>query len=123
MLPPADTYNAMANIAELRSRIDAEVRRVSGGVGVTNTINKQREAQVKRELAQVKMERDILKKARYHSIVVSRTPEGSRHEQKIPLPFKASESGLKEGFSFGRLRDTINLSLARSLRLNQGCSF
>lgn len=41
---------AKANIAELRSRIDGEIRRVTGGVGVTNTINKQREAQVKREL-------------------------------------------------------------------------
>jgi len=39
-----------ANIAELRIRIDAEIRRVTSGVGVTNTINKQREAQVKREL-------------------------------------------------------------------------
>ena len=42
---------AKANIAELRTRIDAETRRVTGGVSVTNTINKQREAQVKRELA------------------------------------------------------------------------
>jgi chain length determinant protein EpsF len=41
---------AKANIAELRARIDAETRKVTGGVGVTNTINKQREAQVKREL-------------------------------------------------------------------------
>ncbi len=41
---------AKANIAELRSRIDAEIRKVTGGVSVTNTINKQREAQVKREL-------------------------------------------------------------------------
>ena len=41
---------AKASIAELRSRIDAETRKVTGGVGVTNTINKQREAQVKREL-------------------------------------------------------------------------
>ena len=41
---------AKANINELRTRIDAEVRRVTGGVGVTNTINRQREAQVKREL-------------------------------------------------------------------------
>lgn len=41
---------AKANIAELRTRIDAEIRRVTGGVTVTNTINKQREAQVKREL-------------------------------------------------------------------------
>jgi chain length determinant protein EpsF len=41
---------AKANIAELRSRIDAETRKVTGGVTVSNTINKQREAQVKREL-------------------------------------------------------------------------
>lgn len=41
---------AKANIAELRARIDAEVRRVTGGVAVTNTINKQREAQVRSEL-------------------------------------------------------------------------
>lgn len=41
---------AKANITELRTRIDAEIRRVTGGVSVTNTINKQREAQVKREL-------------------------------------------------------------------------
>ncbi len=41
---------AKANIAETRSRIDAETRRVTGGVAVSNTINKQREAQVKREL-------------------------------------------------------------------------
>jgi len=41
---------AKANIAELRSRIDSEIRRVTGGVAVTNTINKQRESQVKREL-------------------------------------------------------------------------
>lgn len=39
-----------ASIAELRARIEAEIRRVSGGVGVSNSINKQREAQIKREL-------------------------------------------------------------------------
>jgi len=41
---------AKANIGELSSRIDAEVRRVTGGVTVTNTINAQREAQIRREL-------------------------------------------------------------------------
>ncbi|MEF7616499.1 chain length determinant protein EpsF [Aquincola sp. MAHUQ-54] len=41
---------AKANITELRARIDAEIRRVTGGVTVTNTINKQREAQVRGEL-------------------------------------------------------------------------
>lgn len=36
-----------ANISEVRQRIDTEVRRVSGSVGVTNTINRQREAEVR----------------------------------------------------------------------------
>ena len=42
---------AKASINELRSRIDSEIKRVTGGVGVTNTINKQREAQVRKEMA------------------------------------------------------------------------
>lgn len=41
---------AKANIAELHRRIDAETKRITGGVGVSNTINRQREAQTKREL-------------------------------------------------------------------------
>lgn len=42
---------ARASIAELRKRIDAETRRVTGGVGVTANINKQREAQTRSALA------------------------------------------------------------------------
>ena len=41
---------ARANINELRSRVDAETRRVTGGVTVTNTINKQRESQLRAAL-------------------------------------------------------------------------
>lgn len=41
---------ARANIAELRSRIDAEVKRVTGGVGVAASINRQREADVRASL-------------------------------------------------------------------------
>lgn len=39
-----------ANIAELRARINAETARVTSGVGVTNTINRGREAQVRADL-------------------------------------------------------------------------
>ncbi|HEY1132007.1 MAG TPA: chain length determinant protein EpsF [Roseateles sp.] len=39
-----------ANIAETRLKIVDETRRITGGVGVTNTINRQREAQVRSEL-------------------------------------------------------------------------
>ena len=41
---------AKASIAELRSRIDAEIKRVVSGVTINNTINQQRESQVKRAL-------------------------------------------------------------------------
>ena len=40
-----------AVLAELRTRLDQETRRVSGGVGVSNTINRQREAEVRASLA------------------------------------------------------------------------
>lgn len=39
-----------ANINELRARLEAETRKVTGGVTVINTINRQREAQVRSEL-------------------------------------------------------------------------
>jgi polysaccharide biosynthesis transport protein len=39
-----------ANIAELRARIDTETRRITSGVGVSNTINRGREAQVRAAL-------------------------------------------------------------------------
>lgn len=41
---------ARANIEELRARMDAEIRRVGGGVQVTATINRQRESQFRSEL-------------------------------------------------------------------------
>lgn len=39
-----------ANIAEMRQRIDAEVKRLSAGVGVSGSISRQREAQTRAEL-------------------------------------------------------------------------
>lgn len=69
---------AKANIGELRSRIDAEVRRVSGGVGVTNTINKQREAQVKRELDAQRAKLLQLKGMRDQSQVLVREVENAQ---------------------------------------------
>ena len=41
---------AKASIAELRSRMDAEIRRVTGGVGVSNTIVRARESDVRAAL-------------------------------------------------------------------------
>jgi len=39
-----------ANIADLRARIDAETKKVTGGVTVSNTINRSREAQLRADL-------------------------------------------------------------------------
>ena len=44
---------ARANIDELRARIDVETRRVTGGVAVSNAINRQREAQIRTELEEI----------------------------------------------------------------------
>jgi polysaccharide biosynthesis transport protein len=41
---------ARVNVAELRAKLDAESRRVLGGVAVSNNINKSRESQVRAEL-------------------------------------------------------------------------
>jgi polysaccharide biosynthesis transport protein len=40
-----------ANLSELRSRLETETRRVTGSVGITNTINNQREGEVRAALA------------------------------------------------------------------------
>ena len=69
---------AKANIAELRSRIDAEVRRVSGGVVVTNVINKQRESQVRRELDAQRAKLLQLKGMRDQSQVLVREVENAQ---------------------------------------------
>ena len=45
-----EVIQAKANIAEMRSRIEAETRRVTGGAAVSNTINRQREAETRAAL-------------------------------------------------------------------------
>jgi len=69
---------AKANLAELRARIDAETRRVTGGVAVTNTINKQREAQVKRELADQRSKVLQMKTVRDEGQVLIREAESAQ---------------------------------------------
>jgi chain length determinant protein EpsF len=41
---------ARANLGELRASLDAETRRVTGGIGLGNTINRQREAELRAQL-------------------------------------------------------------------------
>lgn len=67
-----------ANIAELRQKIDAEIRRIGGGVGVTNTINKQREAQVRFELDAQRNKVLKMKQVRDEGSVIQRDIENAQ---------------------------------------------
>lgn len=69
---------ARANIAELRERIAAETRRVSGGVGVTLTINRQREAQVRHELQEQRAKLLRMKATRDEGQVLVREVESAQ---------------------------------------------
>jgi len=64
-----------ANIAELRSRLETETRRVSGSVGVTNTINKQREAEIRASLEAQRSKVLALKQQRDELVVLQREVE------------------------------------------------
>jgi chain length determinant protein EpsF len=69
---------AKANIAELRTRIEAETRRVSGGVGVSNNINKQREAELRRELDQQRAKVMEMKSLREQGMVLVRETDNAQ---------------------------------------------
>jgi len=67
-----------ASLAELRSRLDAETQRVTSGVGVSNTINRDREAQVR---AQLEAQRDKvlrMKAVRDEGAVIQRDLENAQ---------------------------------------------
>ncbi len=64
-----------ANITELRSRLETETRRVSGSVGVTNTINKQREAEIRASLEAQRSKVLALKQQRDEVVVLQREVE------------------------------------------------
>ena len=69
---------ARANIEELRARIDAETRRVTDGVGVTNTINRQREAQIRAELETQRAKVLRMKAVRDEGAVIQRDVENAQ---------------------------------------------
>jgi polysaccharide biosynthesis transport protein len=69
---------ARANIAELRARIDAETRRVTDGVSVTNSINRQREAQIRAELEAQRAKVLRMKAVRDEGAVIQRDVENAQ---------------------------------------------
>lgn len=69
---------AKANVAELRARMDAEAQRVVGSVSVTNTVNKQREAQIRAELEQQRAKVLKMKELRDEGMVLVRDVENAQ---------------------------------------------
>jgi chain length determinant protein EpsF len=63
---------AKANIASLRSRLDAETRRVTGSLSVTNTINRQREAEIRTSLEMQRVRVQRMRAARDEGAVLIR---------------------------------------------------
>ncbi len=69
---------ARANIDELRARIEAETRRVTGGVGISNDINRQREGQVRAELEAQRANVLRMKAVRDEGAVIQRDVENAQ---------------------------------------------
>lgn len=69
---------ARANIDELRARIDAETRRVTGGVAVSNNINRQREAQIRAGLEAQRANVLRMKAVRDEGTVIQRDVENAQ---------------------------------------------
>ena len=69
---------ARANIDELRARIDVETRRVTGGVAVSNAINRQREAQIRTELEAQRAKILRMKAVRDEGAVIQRDVENAQ---------------------------------------------
>lgn len=76
---------AKANIASLRTRLNAETRRVTGSVGVTATINRQRENQVRAALEAQRAKVQQLKLLRDEGGVLLRDVESARRSYDAVL--------------------------------------
>ncbi len=67
-----------ANIAELRTRLDAETTKVTGGVTMSNTINRQREAEIRGSLEAQRAKVLRLKAVRDEGSVLQRDMENAQ---------------------------------------------
>lgn len=76
---------AKANINSLRSRLDAETKRITGGVGVTATINRQRESELRASLEAQRSKVLRLKAVRDEGAVLSREMESAQRSYETVL--------------------------------------
>ena len=75
---PPQVQEAKASLAELRTRLDAETRRVTGGVTVSNTINRQRVAEVQKALETQRAKVLRMKAVRDEGLVLLRDVENAQ---------------------------------------------
>ncbi|MBK1616087.1 chain length determinant protein EpsF [Rubrivivax gelatinosus] len=69
---------ARANIGELRARMDAETRRVTAGIGVSDTINRERETRIRAELDAQRAKMLQMKAMRDEGSVIVRDVENAQ---------------------------------------------
>jgi len=69
---------AKANLGELRSRLESETRRVTGGVSVSNTINRQREGEVRAALEAQRAKVAKIRATREEGVVLQRDVESAQ---------------------------------------------
>jgi chain length determinant protein EpsF len=74
-----------ASLTELRTRLESETRRVTGGVGLTNTINRQREAEVARSLEAQRTKVLKMKAVRDEGFVLVRDAENAQRVYEAVL--------------------------------------
>lgn len=67
-----------SNLAELRRKLDSETRRVTGGVGVSNTINTQRQGKLRADLEAQRSKLVALKALRDQAQVLQRDVEAAQ---------------------------------------------
>lgn len=83
-----------ANIDELRARIDTEVKRLSAGVGVTNNITRQREAQIRADLDAQRAKVLKMKQVRDEGVLILRDVEAAQRAfEQIQL--RATQTNLE----------------------------
>jgi len=93
---------AKANINSLRSRLDAETNRVTGGVGVTATINRQREAELRAALEAQRTKVLRMKAVRDEGAVLSREMESAQRAYEAVLA-RLNQSSLESQSTQGNI--------------------
>jgi succinoglycan biosynthesis transport protein ExoP len=93
---------AKANINSLRSRLDAETKRVTGGIGVTASINRQREAELRASLDSQRTKVLRMKAVRDEGSVLSREMEHAQRAYETVLA-RLNQSSLESQATQGNI--------------------